>query len=273
MTDKNKAIRYNNGKSRFDLTHAKAMQGLVDVLTVGAVKYAPRNWEKGFNWSSVIASLKRHLQAFEAGEDYDPETGLKHIDHVQANAHFISAFYDIYPEGDDRETHWFRKPLKRVFCDLDGVLVDFETHFLTYLGLPKDHPTDWDDFRFRENFSKIKDDENFWITAPRLIEPSDIKYPIQGYVTSRPISNEVTRLWLQQNGFPDKTLINVGANTSKVEALLAEKCDVFVDDYIVNFMECQNKGILCYLMTRPHNEKYDVGHFRVNNFQEFLKKL
>jgi len=106
-----------------------------------------------------------------------------------------------------------------------------------------------------------------------LIEPSDIKYPIQGYVTSKPITKEVTRLWLQKNGFPDKTLINVGANTSKVEALLAEKCDVFVDDYIVNFMECQNKGILCYLMTRPHNEKDDVGHFRVNNFQEFLKKL
>jgi uncharacterized HAD superfamily protein len=273
MSEKDKALRYNSGKQRPDLLHPKAIEGLVGVMTEGAQTYAPRNWESGFSWTSVIASLKRHLQAFEDCVDYDLKSGKLHIDHLAANVHFLSAFYSTYPEGDDRVGHWFRKPLKKVFCDLDGVLVDFEQHFLSYLGLPTHHPTDWDDYRFRENYHKVMEDKEFWLSAPKLIEPEQITYPISGYVTSRSIDLEITKEWLRQNGFPLKTLVDVGSGNSKVETLKELGCDVFVDDYIVNFMDCQREGILCYLMTRPHNEKYNVGHFRVENFDEFIKRL
>lgn len=73
--------RLNEGKLRFDLVHPYAHEQMVRVLTKGAEKYAPRNWERGMAWSNVIASLKRHLQAIESGEDFDTETGELHAAH------------------------------------------------------------------------------------------------------------------------------------------------------------------------------------------------
>lgn len=99
---KHEGLRANSGKLRFDLLHPFAQQELVKVLTFGALKYEDRNWEKGMSWSSVIASLKRHLNAIEMGEDIDPESGELHAAHVACNAHFLTAYYKIYPQGDDR---------------------------------------------------------------------------------------------------------------------------------------------------------------------------
>jgi len=265
-----KALRFNNGKTRYDLIHPIGYQGLAKVLTKGAEKYEPRNWERGFSWISVLASLKRHLTAYELGEDFDPESGLLHIDHIQANAHILSTFYHIYPQGDDRNM-WYKTAFKRVYCDLDGVLADFETHFLNYLNLDTTSPTDWNDYRFVSNIDKIANDDNFWITLPRIIDPNDITYPISGYVTSRNCSLDIINLWLENNGFPKGELINVNGN--KKSEVLKNICDIFVDDSIYNFVDCHSNGIICYLMTRPHNKKYDVGHFRVNNFTEFISKL
>ena len=66
---KHVGLRYNSGKPRFDLVHPWSHEQMVNVLTVGANKYHDRNWEDGMAWSNVIASLKRHLNAIEAGED------------------------------------------------------------------------------------------------------------------------------------------------------------------------------------------------------------
>ena len=122
--NEDKGLRYNQGKLRYDLTHPFADEQLVKILTKGSEKYAPRNWELGMAWSKVLASLKRHLAAVERGEDYDKETGELHAAHLLCNAHFLTAYYKIYPEGDDR-LQWYKKPLKRLWLDLDGVLADF----------------------------------------------------------------------------------------------------------------------------------------------------
>ena len=100
MNKKEQGIRYNQGKLRYDLLHPVAQEGIVKVLTKGAEKYAPRNWEKGMSWMSVVASLKRHLAEFEKGIDYDSETGLLHVDHIQCNAHFFFFFFKTEPQYD-----------------------------------------------------------------------------------------------------------------------------------------------------------------------------
>lgn len=40
-------------------------------LEYGALKYSDRNWEKGLPWQQMIDSLKRHIDDFERGKDYD----------------------------------------------------------------------------------------------------------------------------------------------------------------------------------------------------------
>ena len=62
-------LRHNTGKLRYDLVPAYAQEQYVRVLTRGAQKYAERNWERGMKWSTCLASLKRHIAAYERGED------------------------------------------------------------------------------------------------------------------------------------------------------------------------------------------------------------
>lgn len=264
-------LRYNQGKPRYDLVHTWAHEQMVNVLTAGAKKYAPRNWEGGMEWSKVLASLKRHLAAIENGEDFDKETGELHAAHLACNAHFLTAYYKIFPQGDDR-VQWYKTPFKKIYLDLDGVLVDFETSFLEYFNLPDYPPTDWNDWRFKDNMYLTKDNDDFWLNCKRLIKPEDIVYPITGYCTSRPCSDKIILEWLKKNDFPICEIINVGFNTTKVQALKG-KCDIFLDDSIKNFIELNSEGITTYLMSRPHNKKYKVGHLRVNNISEFFSNI
>lgn len=51
----------------------------------GADKYGIRNWRKDpIRASTYIAAIQRHLDAWAAGEDLDPDSGLPHLSHVRA---------------------------------------------------------------------------------------------------------------------------------------------------------------------------------------------
>lgn len=85
-------LRYNGEKLRYDLLPTDATAELVKVLTYGSKKYAARNWERGQAWSVCYASCMRHLTAWHAGEDRDPESGLLHLAHAACNLFFLLAF-------------------------------------------------------------------------------------------------------------------------------------------------------------------------------------
>lgn len=72
-------LRYDAGKLRFDLIPPDALEALAKVYTVGAAKYADRNWEKGMSWGRVFGSLMRHSWAFWRGEEIDEETDCHHM--------------------------------------------------------------------------------------------------------------------------------------------------------------------------------------------------
>lgn len=93
-------LRYNAGKPRFDLMPPEAMVALATHYQKGAEKYADRNWERGMAWGKCFASLQRHAWAWQAGEDYDEETGSHHMISVAWNA--IALFiYAIRGIGTD----------------------------------------------------------------------------------------------------------------------------------------------------------------------------
>lgn len=98
------ARKDDTGKPRMDLIPPEALYALGRVLEYGARKYADRNWEKGFAWGRSVAALKRHLSAWEAGQDFDPESGMPHLWHVLTNAAFLLAFEARGVGTDDRAT-------------------------------------------------------------------------------------------------------------------------------------------------------------------------
>ena len=70
------ALRWDKDKLRMDLIPVRPLLDLAAVYTMGANKYADRNWEKGMSWSRMIGSMERHWFKFKGGEDFDDESGL-----------------------------------------------------------------------------------------------------------------------------------------------------------------------------------------------------
>lgn len=255
-------LRYNQGKNRLDLIPPYSTEQVGLVLTRGAEKYAPRNWEKGMSWMSVLASLKRHLLAFEKGEDFDKESELLHMSHVLCNAMFLVEYYKIYPQGDDRPHHLRRKP--KVGLDVDEVLADFIGGYRERFGVPA--PNAWNfDREMKERFEKLKDDKEFWMNLKPLVNPEDLPFEPTCYITSRPVPNEWTEEWLSKHNFPAVPVITT---QEKVQSAKEMELDWFVDDKYSTFLEMTSAGICCYLFSAPHNERYNVGYRRIESLTE-----
>lgn len=89
-------------KVRVDLLSPVSVLATAGVLSYGAKKYGERNWEKGIHHSRLYAAALRHLMAYWLGEDVDPETGLRHIDHAACCVHFLQHLTMLRKDLDDR---------------------------------------------------------------------------------------------------------------------------------------------------------------------------
>lgn len=269
--EKEKGLRFNEGKTRHDLVPAFAQEQYAKVLTKGAEKYEERNWEKGMDWSKVLASLKRHINRFERGEDFDKETGLLHMAHVMCNAGFLVEYYKIHPSGDDRPNKHLKFP--KVGFDIDEVLCDFIGGFYSHFNISLEDfekSCFWSDHIINQIFEQIKNDEDFWLNLPIKVTPNQLPIEPHCYITSRSINSEVTKKWLVLRGFPDRPVYTVGVNGSKVEIAKSSGIDFFIDDRYKNFVELNNAGINCFLMDAPHNRRYNVGYKRIKDINKLL---
>lgn len=101
------AERFNGKKNKLDLIPPKPIEDIGWVLTHGSKKYSDHNWRKGFNWTDVMASCKRHISSWEQGEDLDPESKLHHLAHAACNLLFLLEFYH---ENLGKDTRWKNEP-------------------------------------------------------------------------------------------------------------------------------------------------------------------
>lgn len=288
-TTEHKGLRHNKGKLRYDLLHPIAVEGLVRVLTKGSIKYAARNWEKGLSWSEVIGCLKRHTAALEKGIDYDIDlncedckkstkenwlcknhTGELHVDLIQANAHFLSAFYKTYPQGDDRPHKYLTQP--KIGLDIDEVLCDWIGAWTDKFNL--DQPEHWAfDPQLVGRFHIMKQEgkiEEFFLSLKPLIRPDEIPFEPHCYITSRPVDSAVTTEWLTKHGFPLAPVYTTDEDNSKVDIAKREGIDIFVDDAFHNFKALNEAGICCFLMDACHNQRYDVGFKRIKHLKDLV---
>jgi hypothetical protein len=99
---KGSALKFDTDKLPLHLLSTEAMNQTAAVLKFGAEKYAEHNWRKGFAWSRPLSAAMRHITAFNAGEDKDPESGLSHLAHAACCIMFLLEFEKTRPELDDR---------------------------------------------------------------------------------------------------------------------------------------------------------------------------
>jgi hypothetical protein len=97
-----KAKRYNENKLRMDLIPPEADKAMAEILTFGAEKYGDRNWELGFPYLSLLASAKRHILAWEMGENNDVESGFNHMKHALTNIAMLVHHIERFPDNDNR---------------------------------------------------------------------------------------------------------------------------------------------------------------------------
>lgn len=101
-TMENQAIKFDSDKMPLHLLSSEALLQTAAVLKFGADKYAAHNWRGGFAWSRPLAAAMRHILAFNAGEDKDPESGLSHLAHAACCIMFLLEFEKTHQELDDR---------------------------------------------------------------------------------------------------------------------------------------------------------------------------
>ena len=103
-----KAVKFDNEKPRMDLIPPKANYGRAMALTYGAKKYEDFNYknDNGLDHGRILASCLRHLNAYNDGEEFDKESGLKHIWHAGA---CIDMLIDLIDSGIGRDSRFNRK--------------------------------------------------------------------------------------------------------------------------------------------------------------------
>jgi len=76
------------------------LYAIADILDFGQKKYAPRNWEKGMDWSRVYRAAIGHLFDWFMRKGPDPETGKSHLWHAACCVMFLVC-YEIRNAGTD----------------------------------------------------------------------------------------------------------------------------------------------------------------------------
>jgi hypothetical protein len=86
-------LKFDSEKLRWDLLPMGCMEEIVKVLTFGARKYAPNNWQlvEGAE-ERYYAALLRHLSEWRKGNLIDDDSGLSHMSHILCNATFLMWF-------------------------------------------------------------------------------------------------------------------------------------------------------------------------------------
>ena len=82
-------MKFDTSKLRYDLIPTSTTKALAQVLTYGAKKYKPNNWQTVDDTDRYVAALYRHLEAWRDGEKVDKESGLSHLAHALTNVAFL----------------------------------------------------------------------------------------------------------------------------------------------------------------------------------------
>ena len=86
--------KFDDNKPMVSLVDPDYTLGVARVLTFGATKYGKNNWKEATpeDIDRYKDALYRHWLAYLDGEEFDPESGLPHLDHISCNTMFLRYF-------------------------------------------------------------------------------------------------------------------------------------------------------------------------------------
>lgn len=87
---------FKDNKLMWDLLPIKEVEKIVDILTFGAKKYAPNNWQNVEDAENrYYAAAMRHLVEYRKGNKLDEDSGKSHLAHAACNLLFLMYFEDL----------------------------------------------------------------------------------------------------------------------------------------------------------------------------------
>ena len=90
VANRDQTKKADGDKLRMELIPTSALYSIGRVLTHGADKYGPNTWQE-VEYERYIGALIRHLLAFiDDPNGVDSDSGLKHTEHLLANAVFLN---------------------------------------------------------------------------------------------------------------------------------------------------------------------------------------
>jgi hypothetical protein len=203
--------------------------------------------------------------------------------------------------------------MKRIVCDLDGTICEFNTVFTKLIIketgkdlFPKgwEHdptfPPCWDfpehfgytDFEIHKVWQAIKNDIHFWENLPALPGTSEAIRQLQiladsghdiYFLTCRPgfMSKYQTEQWLIQHGMVCPTVIVVSSFERKKDIVKGLDANIFIDDHPWTAediaIKAENENWLVqghvYLMAAPHNIRTPISFSRVTIVKSVMDML
>lgn len=107
--------KHDSGKPLMGAVPPNALLAVAKVLTFGAQKYGRDNWQQVENAETrYMDAALRHINAYQCGEQLDPESGENHLAHAVCSLMFIL----------EKETRPAITPGQKEFAD--GVLDKFK---------------------------------------------------------------------------------------------------------------------------------------------------
>ena len=109
-----KAMKHDDGKLQYSLLIDEFIDELTEVRMMGSQKYEKWDWMNGLEYSRYMDAIRRHLRAFNIGEDEDRESGLSHLAHIACSCMFLYTFQKTGKGTDDRHGAMAHRLLARL---------------------------------------------------------------------------------------------------------------------------------------------------------------
>lgn len=145
--------------------------------------------------------------------------------------------------------------LLKIALDLDDTIFDFWGEYTKLFPGKKNCISNV----ITKNVVSLKHNKQFWENLPLLEKPNFEPYI---YATKRINSKTYTKNCLAKYGLPIKPIYQMYYQHGNKADIIKGKCDVLIDDSIINVTKAIESGVPALIIDRPHNQS-DNPLFRI----------